>query len=88
MLVDGKAVQVGNFKITPVEIDHEKVLGFHFLPGKVEEDFDFDFYDYRVGSTWLYLIEHPEGKILIEDAEKTHLESFQRRPGVDPGKDA
>ena len=42
-----------------------------YLPGPVPEDFDFDFYDYHVGDTWCYVIEHPKGKIVIDQSAST-----------------
>jgi len=74
---NGEMIQVGHFKITPIEIQHEKILGIEFLPGNVPNNFDFDFYDYRVGNTWMYLVEHPAGIIMIAEAEQAHLKDFQ-----------
>jgi hypothetical protein len=42
----------------------------------VEKDFDFDFYDYRMGDTWLYYIEHPEGNIVIDQGADSFLNSI------------
>lgn len=64
-----ESVQVGEFKITPIEREHSKIISlFEFLPGPIHQDFNFNFWDYKVGSTWVYLIEHPKGNILIDDS--------------------
>lgn len=75
----GKSIQVGKFKITPIERDHAAIKGlFEFLPGDVKEDFDFGFYEYRLGQTWCYLVEHPEGKILVDQGSNPHVDKFQK----------
>lgn len=62
-------VKLGDFTITPILRTHSKILDmFEFLPGPIRKDFNFSFYDYRVGNTWIYLIEHPDGKIIIDDS--------------------
>lgn len=82
-MLNGRPVVVGKFQITPIEIHHEKVFGFDFLSGKVPKDFDFDFYDYKVGNTWMYLIEHEKGKILIVEAEKGQMDTLSKfRPDI------
>jgi L-ascorbate metabolism protein UlaG (beta-lactamase superfamily) len=62
-------VSLGNFTITPILRTHSKIMDmFEFLPGPIRKDFNFSFYDYRVGNTWIYFIEHPDGKVLIDDS--------------------
>lgn len=62
-------VSLGKFTITPILRTHSKIMDiFEFLPGPISKDFNFSFYDYRVGNTWIYFIEHPEGKIIIDDS--------------------
>lgn len=62
-------LQIGKFKITAFERDHSKIFQwFEFLPGEVSENFSFNYYDYRVGKTWVYLIEHEEGNMIIDDS--------------------
>lgn len=74
-----KTIQVGDFKITPIERVHSEIrtFGIHFLPGPVPADFDFDFYDYNVGNTWLYYIEHPKGKIVIDQGSEPFIERLK-----------
>lgn len=69
-------IQIGKFKITPIKRDHSKIhlLGMDWLPGAVPTNFDFSFYDYRLGDTWMYLIEHPEGTILIDQGSNPRLD--------------
>lgn len=68
-------IQIGKFKVTPVKRGHNSIaLQLDFLPGQVPADFDFGFYDYHVGDTWFYLIEHPEGVILIDQGGNSYLE--------------
>jgi L-ascorbate metabolism protein UlaG (beta-lactamase superfamily) len=76
---DQKSIQVGKFKITPIRRNHAHIrsLGFNYLPGSVPETFDFDFYDYHVGDTWFYLVEHPEGKILIDQGSEPFLDKIK-----------
>ena len=82
-IYSGKKIEIGDFVITPIEIKHEKTLGINFLPGNVPEDFNFDFYDYKAGNTWMFLVEHSKGVILIEEAEKMNLKELQQfRPDI------
>lgn len=74
-----KPLQIGDFKITPILRDHSPIrtFDFHFLPGPVPEDFDFGFYDYHVGDTWLYYIEHPKGKIVIDQGSEPFIDRLK-----------
>lgn len=73
-----RPIQVGKFKITPIVRTHSPIfLGIHFLSGEVPVDFDFGFYDYRVGDTWFYYITHPDGKILIDQGSAPFLDKAQ-----------
>ncbi len=74
-----KPLQVGEFKITPILREHSPIrtFGFHFLPSPVPADFDFDFYDYHVGDTWLYYIEHPKGKIVIDQGSEPFIDRLK-----------
>lgn len=63
-----KTFQVGKFKITAYQRDHAPLIGsIDFVPGDVPEKFDFNFWDYKAGGTWIYLLEHPEGVILFHN---------------------
>ena len=62
-------IQIGDFKVIPYQRAHAPILHgieWKFLPGEVSESFHFEFYGYREGETWGYRIEHPEGKILLD----------------------
>ncbi len=79
---DGEPVTLGAFRVTPLLREHSKILHVYpFLPGPVPEDFDFGFYDYKVGQTWFYLIEHPLGTILLDQAAEMNLEKLGGRVG-------
>lgn len=61
--------QIGKFKVSAYERHHSKIFQWlDFLPGEVPEDFSFSFYDYKLGKAWVYIIEHEEGNILIDDS--------------------
>lgn len=72
-------IQIGKFTITPIQRTHSpiRLLDFDFLPGPVPEDFDFGLFDYHVGDTWFYYIEHPEGKILIDQGSEPFLDKLK-----------
>ncbi|HXH29980.1 MAG TPA: MBL fold metallo-hydrolase [Bacteriovoracaceae bacterium] len=73
--VSGEKIRLGEFTVTPFQREHSKILHLiPFLPGEVPESFAFGFYDYHVGSTWFYLIEHASGKILLDQASEPYLE--------------
>lgn len=65
----GQPMIIGKFKVYPLKRGHSAIiqsLDFHFTPGPVEKDFNFKFYDYKLGETFAYFIEHPEGNILFD----------------------
>jgi L-ascorbate metabolism protein UlaG (beta-lactamase superfamily) len=69
------SIRIGKFNVTPILRTHSPIaFGIDFLPGEVKEDFDFDFYDYRMGETWFYLVTHPDGKILIDQGSAPFVE--------------
>lgn len=75
-----KPIQVGKFTITPIKRTHSPIIrwmNFEFLPGPVPEDFNFSFYDYHMGETWFYYIEHPEGKILVDQGSEPFLDNLK-----------
>lgn len=73
-------IRVGDFLITPILREHPKILHlFHFLPGEVPADTDLSFWDYHTGDTWFYLIEHPEGKIVLDQGCESHLDVVKRK---------
>ncbi len=68
-IVDRQTVTVGKFTIRGYKRTHAAIfpgIGFHFLGGEVLADFRFGFDQYRAGETWCYVIEHPEGKIFVD----------------------
>src|SRR5690606_24858140 len=72
-------IQIGKFKITPFLRTHPSIqlLNYNFLPGQVTSDFNFYFYDYKVGDNWFYLVEHPAGNILIDQGSESFLQKIQ-----------
>lgn len=75
-----KPIRVGKFTITPIKRTHSPIIrwiNFEFLPGPVPENFNFSFYDYHMGDTWFYYIEHPEGNILVDQGSEPFLESLK-----------
>ena len=84
MLATLHTVSVGKFKVSHFPRKHALILKmFDFLPGIVPADFDFDFYDYKVGESWIYLIEHPKGKILLDTSGEANLEILPKDLKVD-----
>lgn len=74
-----KPIKIGKFTITPIKRIHTpiRLIDFEFLPGPVPADFDFDFYDYHVGETWLYFIDHPEGKIVLDQGSEPYIDRLK-----------
>lgn len=68
-------IQIGKFKITAIKRSHFKIraIGFKFLPGPVPDDFDFNFWQYNEGQAWMYVIEHPEKTILLDQGSESHV---------------
>ncbi len=78
-----KPFQVGKFKITAYQRDHAPLIGsIDFVPGDVPADFDFNFWDYKAGRTWIYLIEHPEGTILFHNTHDDDQDLKNYRPDI------
>ncbi len=78
-----KAFQVGKFKITAYQRNHAPLIGsIDFVPGDVPADFNFNFWDYKAGRTWIYLIEHPEGVILFHNTHDDDHDLDKYRPDV------
>lgn len=78
LLKNRQPIQIGKFKLTPIIRDHAPIrfIDVNFLPGEVPESFNFGFYDYHMGETWFYFIEHPELKILIDQGASAHLDKI------------
>lgn len=74
---------VGKFKITAYQRDHAPLIGsIDFVPGDVPKDFNFNFWDYKAGRTWIYLLEHPEGVILFHNTHDDDQDLKKYRPDV------
>jgi len=72
-------IQIGDFLITPMNRQHAQILHlFDFLPGHVPGNTKLSFWDYHVGDTWLYLIEHPDGTILIDQGSQAQMQSLSK----------
>jgi L-ascorbate metabolism protein UlaG (beta-lactamase superfamily) len=78
-----KSFQVGKFKITAYQRDHAPLVGsIDFVPGNIPKDFNFNFWDYKAGRTWIYLLEHPEGTILFHNTHDDDQDLKNYRPDV------
>jgi L-ascorbate metabolism protein UlaG (beta-lactamase superfamily) len=72
-------IRVGDFLITPLLRDHAKILNlFEFIPGPVPADTDLSFWDYHVGSTWYFVVKHPDGTILIDQGTESHIDEVRK----------
>lgn len=75
----GGKIQIGDFMVTPIVRQHAQILHlFDFLPGHVPANTNLNFWDYHVGDTWFYLIEHPEGTILIDQGSEAQMTSLKK----------
>jgi L-ascorbate metabolism protein UlaG (beta-lactamase superfamily) len=79
LLINRQPIQIGKFKLTPIIRDHSPIplIDMKFLPGEVPDTFKFGFYDYHMGETWFYYIEHPEVRILIDEGASPHLDKIR-----------
>lgn len=72
-------IRVGDFLITPIPRVHAQILHlFYFLPGAVPVDASLSFWDYHVGDTWFFLIEHPEGTILVDQGSEANMDALKK----------
>lgn len=72
-------IRVGDFLITPVPRKHSQIFSlFDFLPGEVPSNTNLSFWDYHVGETWLFLLEHPEGTILVDQGSKAYVNEVKK----------
>lgn len=81
-----KPIQVGKFKITLFVRPHAPILKFlnwHFAQGEVPTNTRLNFYDYRVGETWCFLIEHPKGNLFIDQGGVPNFEIIKKIPPID-----
>ncbi len=72
-----KPIQVGKFTVTPIKRVHAHIrtLGVDFLRGPVPDNFNFGFYDYMMGETWLYYVDHPDAKIIVDQGADSFINS-------------
>lgn len=72
-------IRVGDFLITAIPRQHSQILHlFYFLPGEVPKGADLSFWDYHVGDTWFYYIEHPEGKIVVDQGSEPFVDKLKK----------
>ena len=74
-----QSIKIGKFTITPILRNHSHIraLGMTYLYGPVAENFNFGFYDYAMGQTWFYYVQHPSGTILVDQGSEPFLNSIQ-----------
>ncbi len=71
--------QIGQFRIHFVERRHAPIiqaLNFDFLPGPIPANFAGKFWDFHVGETWSFYVEHPDGNTLIDQGSR-FIEDFR-----------
>ena len=77
--------QIGKFKIKMFIRPHPAIIrpiDWHFLGGKIEQ-FSGNFYDYREGEVWMFIIEHPEGLTIFDQSSVVFEESRKYAGRVD-----
>lgn len=75
----GEKIRIGDFLVTPIQRTHAAILHlFDFLPGEVPEGTKLHLWDYHVGSTWFYLLEHPDGNILIDQGSHAFVDNLKK----------
>ena len=85
MVQDKSEVHIGKFKIKMFHRPHPAIIrpiDWHFLGGKIES-FKGDFYDYREGEVWMFIIEHPEGITIFDQSSVFFHESMKYAGRVD-----
>lgn len=83
---DRETITVGKFKVQIFKRTHSAIfpkLNFHFLAGVVPVDFNFEFDQYREGDVYGYVIEHPDGKILVDQGSHFFEGAREALKGVD-----
>ncbi len=68
-----ETVQIGKFRVVIFNRKHAPLIpaiDYHFLPGKVPENFKGNFYDYHEGEVTSFAFEHPEGNILVDSGSQ------------------
>ena len=70
-----ESLNIGKFKVTVFNRKHAAIipaLDYYFLPGKVPEDFKGNFYDFEEGEVMSFLLEHPEGNIIVDSGSRLY----------------
>jgi len=68
-VADRETIRIGKFSIKFFRRPHAAIfprIDFHFLAGVVPEDFRFGFYQYYDGDVLCWLIEHPSGRVFVD----------------------
>lgn len=72
-------IKIGDFFVTPLPKEHSQILHlFDFLPGPVPKDTKLSFWDYCVGETWFYLVEHSQGVIIIDQGSTPFIDRIPK----------
>ena len=72
-------VQVGKFTIHFIERRHAPIIqwaNWDFLPGEIAGNFSGKFWDYRVGETWSFYVQHPAGNTLVDQGSR-YVEDYR-----------
>jgi len=73
LMKDRESVEVGNFRVTTFYRQHAPLIpaiDYHFLPGEVSAEFKGKFYDFNEGEVMSFVIEHPEGNIIVDSGSQ------------------
>ncbi len=84
-LVEKTKITIGAFTVTAFSRIHAPILQsfqWHFLPGKITSLVNLNFYDYREGETWSYLIEHENGNLYFDQSGIPNKEILKTLPPI------
>jgi L-ascorbate metabolism protein UlaG (beta-lactamase superfamily) len=73
LLKNRESIDIGNFRVTIFYRQHAPLIpaiDYHFLPGEVSPDFQGKFYDFNEGEVMSFVIEHPEGNIIVDSGSQ------------------
>jgi L-ascorbate metabolism protein UlaG (beta-lactamase superfamily) len=76
---DKSEIEIGLFKIKMFRRPHPAIIrpiNWHFLGGTIDQ-FNGNFYDYREGEVWMFIIEHPQGVTIFDQSSVFFEESRQ-----------
>ena len=80
---DQAFIQVGKFTVRFFQRRHAPIiqwLDWHFLEGEVSPEFAGRFWQFMGGETWSFLVEHPEGSVLVDQGSR-FVEAFRPYAG-------